>query len=254
VSKKTAEKRKKGSKSIMAKRQRKKHGNVVTLRKKLRDIYDMVNLETTCCRQCVCCSVACPQMNFCEATQILDEVWSKWSQDDKKALVVKSMRYYFSNSMVKACPLLGEMEDELPGCRVYEDRPLNCRMYGQWPKEQYEKRVTTFQSITGFRREDLPLNTQCDHVRRVDDSIELTGEIIDGLTSSLDLLDVRINKYKPEQIDKRFNYRTIHDWVLLKFLGEEKLTIITDFLLAAKREEVDDYLDAFENELTKPPV
>jgi len=188
-------------------------------------------------------------MNHSEAVQILDEVWSTWEQVDKKKLIMKSMRYYFSNSMVKACPLLGKLEDGHLGCRIYEDRPLNCRMFGQWPKDSYERRVQRFMSATGFEREDLPLNTQCTHVRRVDDSVELTDEVINGLSASLDLIDVKVGKYTDEQIEKRFNYRTIHDWVLVKFLGEDKLSMLTDFLFAADETEISDYLDQFEEQL-----
>lgn len=255
MSKKTAAKRKKKRKQAKSRgvsvRGQKSHKKVVPLRDKLQEIYGMVNLETTCCRQGVCCMVACPQMNFSEATQILDRIWSEWSQEDKKKLIMKSIRYYFSNSMIKACPMLGKDEDGNFGCRVYEDRPLMCRLYGQWPEATYERRVKAFENATGFERHDLPLNTQCSHVKRKDDSIELTEEIIDGLTAKLDLLDAKVGSFTPEQIEKRGNYMTIHDWVLIKFFGEEKMAILTDFLLAAKKEEIEDFLEKQEVELEK---
>jgi len=254
MSKKTAAKRRekrKNAKGDGVSVRKQKHVKVVPLRDKLQEIYNLVNLETTCCRQGVCCLVACPQMNFSEATQILDRIWTEWPTVDKKKLIMKSMRYYFSNSMVKACPILGKDENGNFGCRVYEDRPLMCRLYGQWPQATYERRVKGFEKATGFDKEQLPLNTQCTHVNRVDDSIELTEEVIDGLAAKIDLLDVRVGKFTPEQIEKRGNYMTIHDWVLMKFFGEDKLAILTDFLLAAKKEEIDDFLDKQEIELEK---
>jgi len=252
MSKKTADKRKRMKKDAIRnggnfmKRKTGKH-NTVPLRKKLQEVYNMVNLETTCCRQSVCCMVACPQMNYSEAMQILDRVWSEWSVEDKRKLIMKCLRFYFSNSMVKSCPLLGKSENGCFGCRVYEDRPLMCRLYGMWPEATYERRVKMFERATGFERKDLPLNTQCSHVKRVDDSVELTEEVIEGLSSSLDLIDAKIGKYTPEQIEKRTNYMTIHDWVLQKFFGDENMALLTDFLLAAKKEEIDDYLDKQES-------
>ena len=242
MSKKTKAKRKKRRKQIMQKRGRQKAARRVPLRDKLQQVYTQISLETTCCRQGVCCSVACPQMNFSEATQILDRIWSEWSQDDKKKLVITSMRYYFSNSMVKPCPLIAKDEDGTVGCAVYEDRPLNCRLFGQWPAGAYERRVEGFVRATGFDRCDLPLNCQCPHVRRKDAEVELPEEVIQGMFAQLDLLDSRIGNFKEEDIERRHNYRTIHDWVLLKFLGEDKLTTLTDFLLAADEEEIEDYL------------
>ena len=118
MSKKTAAKRKQKRKdskknggSVMV--ARKKH-NVVHLRDKLQGVYNMINLETTCCRQGVCCLVACPQMNYSEAMQILDRVWAEWGNEDKRSLIMKCLRFYFSNSMVKSCPLLGEDEAANP--------------------------------------------------------------------------------------------------------------------------------------------
>jgi Fe-S-cluster containining protein len=249
MSKKTAAKRKakkkkakKNGGSVM----KKVRHNVIHLRDKLQEVYGMVNLETTCCRQGVCCLVACPQMNYSEAMQILDRVWAEWDNDDKRKLIMQCLRFYFSNSMVKSCPLLGKDDSGNFGCRVYDDRPLMCRLYGMWPQATYERRVKMFENATGFDRADLPLNTQCTHVRRVDDSVELNDEVIEGLTSSLDLIDAKVGNYTPEQIDDRANYMTIHDWVLQKFFGDENMAVLTDFMLAATREEIDDYLQAQE--------
>ncbi len=250
MSKKTAskrrDKRRKAKKSNAVRGKARKY-NAVPLKDKLQNIYNMINLETTCCRQGVCCLVACPQMNYSEAMQILDRVWTEWSGDEKRKLIMKCLRFYFSNSMVKACPLLGK-DDESGcfGCRVYEDRPLMCRLYGMWPEATYNRRVKRFESATGFEKKDLPLNTQCTHVKRVDNSIALTDEVINGLTSSLDLIDAKIGEYTPEEIEKRHNYMTIHDWVLQKFFGDENMTTLTDFLLAATKEEIEEYLEAQE--------
>jgi len=209
-----------------------------TLRDKLLEIYTQASLETTCCRQCVCCSVACPQMNYSEATQILDRVWSQWDHESKKRLLTTSIDYFFSNSMVKRCPLLGTAPDGNPGCLVYEDRPLNCRVYGQWPAETYERRVSTFEKATGFDRSQLPLNTQCPHVRRVAVG-DFDEEGVETMFAQLDALDRRLGDFSDAQMEQRYNYRTIHDWVLAKFWGDEQLAFWTDVFHTMQKEEIE---------------
>jgi hypothetical protein len=191
--------------------------------------------------------VACPQMNQCEAATILDKIWSSWLDMDRKKFIVKCMRYFFSNSMVNPCPLLGRGVDGLPGCMEYDDRPLNCRVYGQWSQEAYEKRVTRFIEATGFEKKSLPLNVQCRHV--VNPAGVPSKETIDDLFSQLDTIDMVVYGYDQAKIDKRYNYRTIHDWALAKYLGEDRLSTLSTFFLACTKEQAEDYLEKFERAL-----
>jgi len=189
-------------------------------------------------------------MNQCEAATILDSIWTKWSLDDRKKFIVKCMRYFFSNSMVKPCPLLGRAADGKPGCRAYEDRPLNCRLYGQWSEEAYEKRVERFVAATGIARENLPMNRQCCHVVNVSGK-NPTPEEIDSLFGRMSDIDMVVYKYDKIMVDKKYNYRTIHDWALLKYLGEEKLSILSSIFVKFTPEQAEDYLVKFEEEIFK---
>jgi len=177
-------------------------------------------------------------MNYSEATQILTRIWNTWDRNDKKKLLTTSIDYFFSNSMIKPCPLLGAAFDGKPGCLIYEDRPLNCRLYGQWAGDSYERRVETFKTATGFERSQLPLNTQCPHVRRVEGD-SLDEETVNELFAEIDKLDQRIGDFTEAQMEQRYNYRPIHDWVLAKFWGEENLVFWTEVFHAMKKEEVE---------------
>ena len=134
---------------------------IVELTDVLNRIYSKEDLSTTCLRQCTCCRVACPQMKYCEASSIIDHIWSTWSKEDKKAVLVTAVKYFFSDSLIKPCPLI-----DGKSCKVYDRRPLNCRLYGMWPADSWEERVAMFSKSTGLPREKLPLNTQCPNVRR----------------------------------------------------------------------------------------
>ena len=98
------------------------------LRDKLQQIYASEgSLETTCCRQCTCCRVACPSMKYSEAINLLNRMWETWTKEAKKDFLLTCVRYFFSRSLIKPCPLLKGND-----CQCYEDRPLNCFLPDTW--------------------------------------------------------------------------------------------------------------------------
>jgi Fe-S-cluster containining protein len=234
----------------LVKSQKAQGKKILDLRSVLQSIYhDYINLETTCSHRCECCNVAMPQVNYSEFVQIVTVVWNKLSKEEKIELVCKSVEYFFRNeykkwgkdSLVKPCMFL----DSKGLCKIYEDRPLNCRMYGLWPKDDYERRVDRFEAAYkqyGLERKDLPLNTQCPNVKRVDETVPLTIDIINELFKKLDDLDKDIGGFSTLQVDQKENYRTFHDWLLLKIYGEKWLILLTTFMLGATREQMEDQI------------
>lgn len=240
--KKTKKQAKKHSKKdIEVVKQRK----MVTLQSKLHDIYAAGEFDTVCCRQCTCCRVACPQMKYCEATVIIDNIWKEWSKEDKKSLLVNCVKYFFSDSLIKPCLLLDDNK-----CRIYEDRPLNCRLYGLWPKELWDKRVERFSEAIGIPKEKLPLNTQCSNVKRCNGLPALTEEDIQKFFRALDGIDATIG-IDDKKIKSAWNYRTLHDWILLRFWGEDTLVKWTNILLVYSIHERALILEAFDKEVSK---
>jgi Fe-S-cluster containining protein len=220
-----------------------------SLQEKLDEIHRLVDTETTCCRQCGCCRVACPQMHYAEAVQILDKVWNEWSAQDKKQLLVTSIRYFFSRSLVKPCPLLRGNE-----CRVYENRPQNCRLFGLWPEAAWERRVQAMAAKLDLPKEKIPLNTQCPLVKRKSGKPRPAEEEIEVAYAALERLDLQIltggTKGKQQEwetkIAQGWNYRAIHDWVLLKFWGEDRLAQMSQVAMAASEEQLQDLVRQFE--------
>jgi Fe-S-cluster containining protein len=193
-----------------------------------------------------------PQLNYCEFIQLSNEIWDNASKSEKLDLICKSIEYFFKNeyekfgieTLVKPCMLLSSDSK----CKYYKSRPLSCRLYGLWPEELYNARVDKFEKAyreLGLTRDQLPLNKQCPFVKRMDDSVPLTKEIIDGLYHQLDEIDKNINRYTQLQIDNKENYRAFHDWLLLSVLGEDKLVELTRFMLAANKETIADQIEAF---------
>jgi Fe-S-cluster containining protein len=189
-----------------------------------------------------------PQMNYSEFVHLVNEIWEKENNAAKVELICTSLEYFFRTQfekfgkgiLVKPCMLL---VDGL--CKYYSCRPLNCRLYGLWPTETYTKRVDSFAKVYEglLSRDELPLNTQCPFVKRVDDSKPLTNEIIDVLFRQLDDLDSKIGNFSDAQIKAKENYRTFHDWLLLKVFGEEWLSSLTTFMLGASKEIIIDQME-----------
>ena len=229
----------------------------------LQNIYNEVNLETTCNHNICCCKTSMPMMNYVEFIQIVTELWKKWDKPEdhqkKLNLLITSLEYFFRydyekwgmESLVKPCMLL---DKETKLCTAYSDRPLSCRMYGLWPKEDYELRVGKFEKAYakyGLKREDLPLSTQCPFVKRVDDSVPLTTEVINGIFEKLDKLDEKMGNFSSLQVKQKENYRTFHDWLLLKVVGEDMLVKLTTFAMAASKEIMQDQIRAIKEVWTK---
>ena len=253
---------------------------VVPLGTVLKRIYEKEDLSTVCLRQCTCCRVACPQMKYCEASDIIDNMWATWSKDDKKKLLITAVGYFFSDSLIKPCPMI-----DGKSCKIYDKRPLNCRLYGLWPDDSWNDRVEMFAKSTGLPREKLPLNVQCQNVRRkpqvckeclgrgrsgvekIDSTIgdgllaiktcatckgtgkiqpaPLTTEKISALFDDLDKAD-KVLRISDLKISTSWNYRTFHDWLLLKFWGESALTKWTQLVLTTTPEQRQGIVEAFE--------
>ena len=233
-------KKKKQASKCPKKRVRKLHvskkRSVISLNSKLNKIKTSIDLRTTCPGHCVCCNVACPQMNYSEFLSIATYIYNDLPEEERIVILQKSIKYFFSMSLIKPCPLLVGTK-----CSVYDIRPLSCRIYGLWPEDMYNERVEGFCESTGLSKEEVPLNTQCKYVKRMDNSKPLTKKIIEGVYDKINLLDKEIGDFNDEQIKKRYNQRTWHDWFMVKIFGEDTLSSLTGFLLAAEANEVEDF-------------
>jgi Fe-S-cluster containining protein len=226
----------------------KKSTKMITLKEKLNRIYyTSINLDSTCKCSNLCCNTAMPSMNYCEFSLLLTEIWQKYTKEQKLELLFKSIEYFFKNEFnkfgkeifLKPCMFLKDSK-----CQWYSLRSLNCRMYGLWPEDQYNARVDKFEKAYSglLKREELPLNKQCPNVKRIDETVPITKEVIDVLFAQLDALDKKMGRFTQAQIDNKENYRTFHDWLLWLFLGEDSLVVLTRFMMGAKKEIIEDQI------------
>lgn len=217
-----------------------------TLDDRLQEIYKMSDLETVCCRQCTCCRVACPQMKYSEALNLTQSIWDKFDKSARAEFLTTCVRYFFSKSLVKPCPLSYKNI-----CIDYDRRPLNCRLYGLWDEKVYAKRTESVAKMLNLPVEKVPLNKQCEFVKRKNTSEQLSQEETDSMFKQLDILDKEVGKLTDEQVASYWNYRTLHDWVLFIFFGESWLINMTSFAMKSSKENLEEFLNVFCEEVSK---
>lgn len=111
------------------------YANKNKLFNKLNQIYkDLPNGDCKGCGNCCMESVATNLVEFINIYNYLE---------DKKELKAKCLDkvidyYFFEYIDKKPCPF----KDEDNRCMIYEVRPLNCRLFGHWKKEDYNKNLT----------------------------------------------------------------------------------------------------------------
>ncbi|WP_455539742.1 YkgJ family cysteine cluster protein [Terrisporobacter sp.] len=101
---------------------------------KLNNIYD--TLPKGKCTGCGNCCMESVGINLIEFLNIYNYLQDK--EELRKKSLERIMDYYFMEFMEKkSCPF----KDENNMCLIYEVRPLNCRLFGHWKKEDYNKNL-----------------------------------------------------------------------------------------------------------------
>lgn len=119
------------------------YANEYKLFDKLNDIYK--KLPSGDCSGCGNCCMESVGINLIEFINIYDYLESK--PELKKMCLDKIIDYYFLEYIEKKpCPF----KDKDNRCMIYEVRPLNCRLFGHWKKEDYNKNLS---NVTQRNRE-----------------------------------------------------------------------------------------------------
>lgn len=101
---------------------------------KLNNIYS--TLPKGQCTGCGNCCMESVGINLIEFLNIFNYLQDK--DELRKKALDRIMDYYFMEFMEKrSCPF----KDENNRCEIYEVRPLNCRLFGHWKKEDYNKNL-----------------------------------------------------------------------------------------------------------------
>lgn len=101
---------------------------------KLNKVYN--ELPSGNCAGCGNCCMESVGINLVEFINIYK--YLKNNEDLRKKCLDKVLDYYFLEFIEKKpCPF----KDENNRCLIYEVRPLNCRLFGHWKKDDYNKNL-----------------------------------------------------------------------------------------------------------------
>ena len=125
------------------------------------NIYDTLPKgECTGCGNCCMESVG---INLIEFLNIFNYLQDK--SELRKKSIDRIIDYYFLEFMEKkSCPF----KDENNRCKIYEVRPLNCRLFGHWKKEDYNKNL----------KDVTDKNKQYKNIMKVKYGINISDEVV----------------------------------------------------------------------------
>ena len=128
---------------------------------KLNNIYE--TLPKGQCTGCGSCCMESVGINLIEFLNIYNYLQDK--DELRKKSLDRIMDYYFMEFMEKkSCPF----KDENNRCEIYEVRPLNCRLFGHWKKEDYNKNL----------KDITEKNQQYKNVMKVKYGFDISDEVV----------------------------------------------------------------------------
>jgi len=185
-----------------------------------------------------CCVLQSPQMLYSEFLMAWDYISKNWTDEEICDLFERCMLNAVNPLPSKGCVFF-DGENNL--CKIHKRRPLNCRIYGITPKEEFEPRYLRleeeYKSILG-----AVCKPQCGLVSTVDGE-EVTKDDTDSWWEGL--VDIEEDMGVPKKLANDGNggsYRSPHDHVLVYNMPDNVLNAVAGIkkykTLADKKEAI----------------
>jgi len=177
----------------------------------------MENVDSNC--KGWCCQIQCPQLLYSEFLLIWNYISNNWTDNQICDLIERSMMTVVSGSPTKGCVFF---DNESKLCNIHKKRPLNCRIYGITPDEEfkprYEKLKELYKSVLG-----AVIKPQCDLVSTCNGK-EVTIEDTSKWWKKINNIERSIGLPKKMITDDiGGSYRTPHDHILFYTMPENVL-------------------------------
>ncbi|MGL4911582.1 MAG: YkgJ family cysteine cluster protein [Romboutsia sp.] len=191
---------------------------------KLNNVYS--TLPSGDCTGCGNCCMESVGINLIEFINIFE--YLKNNDELRKKCLSKVLDYYFLEFVRKgACPF----KDENNRCLIYDVRPLNCRLFGHWKKDDYNKNLSNvtqrnvdynkvIKSKYGFDISNEVVNYK---IRYCEDFIPQKDylEKSERLSFADELMILDSNVYSKGIIDIEFKDRGIVEYFIDSMLNED---------------------------------
>lgn len=191
---------------------------------KLNKVYN--SLPSGDCSGCGNCCMESVGINLIEFTNIFE--YLKDNNELRKKCLSNVLDYYFFEYIKKSpCPF----KDENNRCLIYEVRPLNCRLFGHWKKEDYNKNLLNvtkrnvdyknlMKSKYGFDISDEVVNYKinyCESFKPENDYLDKSTRL--SFSDELMTLDSKL--YSKGIIDIEFKDRGIVEYFIESLLNQD---------------------------------
>jgi len=163
-----------------------------------------------------CCRYQSPQLFYSEFLNLWNNLMKNWEIDDICDVIEKSLKNYVMGSTTKGCVFFNS---DTKMCGVHKKRPLNCRIYGITPDEEFQPRLERMREVYKDVL-DAVIKDQC-HLIKTTDGQEVTTENTDIWFDKLTKIERSIGIPKDNiNDDMGGSYRTPHDHILLYMLPD----------------------------------
>lgn len=203
--------------------------NFVSLLGKLNEYYKKIpntkciNCPGKCGVEADCCKSFSPPMLFIEFIAIL-KTMASLPKEKLKEVHYNCFASYLNPEQAKPCMLLKETL-----CSVYAQRPLACRLFGLYPKKEYEDRLDRVSKELKVSIDETPFAKQCQNIESSGTKTVPT-ETSQKIFENIHELDVQL--FEDRAVGKYFVYGTktympfdAH-WLLLH-IGPDELQNLT---------------------------
>lgn len=195
------------------------------------ELFDKLNkvyatLPSGDCTGCGKCCMESVGINLVEFLNIYE--YLKNNDDLRKSSLDRILDYYFLEySEKRCCPF----KDENNRCLIYEVRPLNCRLFGHWKKDDYNKNLDNvtqrnkeykkyMKSENGFDISDEVVNFKikyCEDFKPEKDYLDKSTRL--SFSDEIMTLDSRF--FASEMIDIEFRDRGIVEYFIESLLYQD---------------------------------
>jgi Fe-S-cluster containining protein len=169
-----------------------------------------------------CCKSFSPPMLLVEFLHILDQIETTMNKEKKIELILKCIKTVLNTDISKECVLLNKNNQ----CSCYDRRPMNCRMFGVYTKEEWSDRLEKLKETFDCDIKDIPFYRQCKNVK-----IKGKKKKISRLESDMifhDIYDIDMNFFENKKQGREIvfdskTYLPFHIHYLLINMGPDLL-------------------------------
>jgi len=193
-----------------------------------------------------CCEFQSPSLFYSEFLYAWKQVEEHWPKEKVIKLYLRCVESHLSKATTKGC-VFWDRSTKL--CGIHEQRPYNCRSYGQIPQEEFKPRYERLKILY----ENDPTAVVRDQCNLVTSPKPPTKKDNDEWFKELHFIERDIGVHPSLMNDQNGgSYRQFHDHILLKTSSEaflEKLKKLRDGTATEKAKFVEEFKKELERDL-----